>query len=332
MTAECAAWYGALLAAALFVCARAEVREARSRMRDALFANVALLAMVGLLQKATWNGALLWIRPVAGGRPFGPYVNGTHFAGMMEMVVPWMVAYAAGRWTAKGGAPGIRVALIGSAAAVAFLAGLAAQSKMAAALMAIGLSIVALALFEGAARVRAALGVAAAWVLGSVIVILTPLGERFRELGLASAAGIGDYDRIVAWKAMLPAIRDFWLCGAGYGTFRYLAPSYLPGGDGYGWLQLHNDWLESALSGGLVGSCLLCALAAALVVAIVTRAKGLGSRSARIEHLGIAIGLASLAVHALVDFNHQIPANALTFVTIAAIATSRSPESPAERR
>jgi len=203
---------------------------------------------------------------------------------------------------------------------------------MAAALMAAGVSVVALALFAGAARWRAAAAVATAWILGGLVVVLTPLGERFRELGSASAAGLGDYERIVAWKSALPAIRDFWLCGAGYGTFRYLAPAYLPGGDGYGWLQLHNDWLESALSGGLIGSCLLLALAGALAVSIARRATALTSPRERIELLGIAIGLASLAIHAAVDFNHQIPANALMFATMAAIgAAPGGPERPMER-
>jgi hypothetical protein len=332
MTAECAAWYVALLAAALVVDARAASREARQRMRAALFVNFALLAAVGLLQKATWNGAVLWIRPVEGGRPFGPYVNGIHFAGMMEMGLPWMAAYAAGRWRSRRGSVDPRAVAIGLAAGSMFLAGLAAQSKMAAALMAVGASVLTFTVFDGAARTRAALTVGLAWVLGAAAVLLTPLGERFRELGSVGAAGIGDYERIVAWKSMLPALRDFWLCGAGYGSFRYLAPAYLPGGDGYGWLQLHNDWLESALSGGSIGSVLLVAVAATWVVAIAARARRLESRGARLEQIGMAIGLASLTVHAAVDFNHQIPANALTFVAIAAFAASGSSKGATEMR
>ena len=37
----------------------------------------------------------------------------------------------------------------------------------------------------------------------------------------------------------------------------------------------------------------------------------------------LLLGLLALAVHALFDFNHQIPAYALLFVTIAAMAVSR---------
>jgi hypothetical protein len=36
--------------------------------------------------------------------------------------------------------------------------------------------------------------------------------------------------------------------------------------------------------------------------------------------IGLVLGLISLSVHAFFDFNHQVPANALLFTTLAAIA------------
>ena len=69
-------------------------------------------------------------------------------------------------------------------------------------------------------------------------------------------------------------------------------------------------------------------LVAWLTIAFWRRVVGGGAlRTARghvaLEQLGIALGLLTLSVHALVDFNHQIPANALLFVTIGAIAWVR---------
>jgi len=123
---------------------------------------------------------------------------------------------------------------------------------------------------------------------------------------------------------MLPAVRTFWLTGAGYGTFRWLAPAYVPAGDGGRWLQLHCDWLESALSGGVIGFCLLLAVAGTLAYAATARLRAAASRGEHLERVGLAVGLTSLAVHAFVDFNHQIPANALLFVALGAFATSES--------
>jgi hypothetical protein len=41
-----------------------------------------------------------------------------------------------------------------------------------------------------------------------------------------------------------------------------------------------------------------------------------------LPRLGLTLGLIALAVHETVDFNLQIPANALLFVVLAAIAVA----------
>lgn len=47
------------------------------------------VAIVGIFQKLTWNGKVLWFRtPAAMSRPFGPFINSNHFAGYMELIVP----------------------------------------------------------------------------------------------------------------------------------------------------------------------------------------------------------------------------------------------------
>jgi hypothetical protein len=60
-----------------------------------------------------------------------------------------------------------------------------------------------------------------------------------------------------------------------------------------------------------------------VAIAATSRLRAVSSRAARIEQIGLLIGLGSLAVHAAVDFNHQIPANALLFVVLGVFATSQ---------
>jgi len=48
------------------------------------------------------------------------------------------------------------------------------------------------------------------------------------------------------------------------------------------------------------------------------------------EAIGLLIGLATISVHALFDFNHQIPANGLLFTILAAMAAARSESSAFE--
>jgi O-antigen ligase len=85
---------------------------------------------------------------------------------------------------------------------------------------------------------------------------------------------------------------------------------------------LHNDYLEVYLAGGLAAA----ALVAWLAVGYATRAFGVVrselARGSGLASLGLALGLLALAAHEAVDFNLQVPANALLFVVIAAIGVS----------
>lgn len=47
------------------------------------------IALIGIFQKLSWNGKVLWFRnPPSSERPFGPFINPNHFAGYMELIVP----------------------------------------------------------------------------------------------------------------------------------------------------------------------------------------------------------------------------------------------------
>jgi O-antigen ligase len=78
--------------------------------------------------------------------------------------------------------------------------------------------------------------------------------------------------------------------------------------------EAHNDYLQSLLDGGLVGFLLVAGVAAIVFRGALARA-----RRSPIE-LGLFGALAGFAFHELVDFNGQIPANAATFVALAALA------------
>jgi O-antigen ligase len=325
MTAECLGWYVALLAGALTLWGFLESERARRAAKYAVFTAFVAVALAGAYQLAGDGAPILWFHPVAGAAPIGPYVNPRHFAGAMEMAVPWMAACAAGLWMdgrheSSRRAGGVAIAAL---AAIAFVAGLGGQSRLAAVTMSLGLSVLALTAVRPGRRLRVLAGLGAAWAAGAAVILATPLGERFRVFVSTGLGGTGGSDRAVIWKAMLPAIGRFWLTGSGYGSFRWLAPPYIPAGDGGRWLQLHSDWLESALTGGAIGFALLLALAATVAIAATSRLRAVSSRAARIEQIGLLIGLGSLAVHAAVDFNHQIPANALLFVVLGVFATSQ---------
>jgi putative inorganic carbon (HCO3(-)) transporter len=59
------------------------------RLLLALLATGAVIAVLGLLQKASGTAKIYWWwQPQFGGSPFGPYVNRNHGAGYLAMVLP----------------------------------------------------------------------------------------------------------------------------------------------------------------------------------------------------------------------------------------------------
>jgi O-antigen ligase len=115
---------------------------------------------------------------------------------------------------------------------------------------------------------------------------------------------------------------DYALAGSGFGAFSDIIPAYLPRGDSASWLQLHNDYLEVYLAGGLFGAALAVWLALAFVARLARAVRSGLARESGLPSLGLALGLLALAVHESVDFNLQVPANALLFVVIAAMGVS----------
>ena len=327
-TLERGLWFFALFLAFLLVARRAAEAERATLYKVVLLSNLGLLALVGVMQLFYDNGKLLWIRDSGQElRAIGPYVNPNHFAGMMELAVPWLLGYSWWRFR-KGGMQAFRepqapVAL--GAGLLCLAAAVMAASKMAAALIGLGLLVLVMA---GLRTVRTRLlALVAAVVLCAAAYFGiggTELGQRLDDFSLASAGNLGQYERIVAWKAALPMVADYPLTGVGFGAFGQVFTAYVPPGEPGRWIQLHNDYLEVLVEGGIVAGLLLLALMWAY-----------GSRVVRIQfrrpvdpvaapaRLGMVIGLACLALHALVDFNHQIPGNALMFVAVAAVALHR---------
>jgi O-antigen ligase len=113
---------------------------------------------------------------------------------------------------------------------------------------------------------------------------------------------------------MLPMVRHFPLFGVGWNAFSMAYPAYQTIMKDYWIGQAHNDYLQVLLDGGLLGLVLVAALLALVFRAALARAAHdpLG--------LGLLGALLAFALHEIVDFNGQIPANAATFVALGAIA------------
>jgi hypothetical protein len=320
-TEERLAWYVALLLGFLVVRERVGDSERFRLYRWTLFGLFGALALFALVQMQFWNGRIYWIRRVlVNAQPFGPYYNPTNLAGVMEIGVPAMAGLAWSRLRLRGRAalyePGFGVSAV--AAATCLVAGLASASKFAALMLAV--AVLALGLL-GARNLRDRVIVCSVTLLLTVVTGFvmsgTRLGERLEMfLGRTDHAVLLE-GRLAVWQSGIEMFRDFPLTGTGFGSFRDVFQRYVPAGTANRWAQAHNDYLEVLLDGGLVAAVLVAWLAWGYARSAARELRGRNHLSP--ARIGLAIGVVALALHAVLDFNHQIPANALIWVAACAM-------------
>lgn len=257
------------------------------------------------------------------GRGTGTYINPNHMAGLLEMLLPLGLAYTiAGRMK-----PVLRI-LLGYASCV-LAAGIAvslSRGSWLATLFALVLFFLVLLCHRGFR-----------WPAGlALLVIAVGAGFYAPKLSVVRhrvAAGVEEATsrETVRYQLWRPALRlweeDKWL-GIGPGHFDYRFRSVRPQDVQLRPDRAHNDYLNTLVDWGIIGLALV-GLAVGLVAAGVLKtwryvggtAADLGQRrSNRFAFvLGASFGLVALAVHSLVDFNMQIPANAILAVTLMAL-------------
>lgn len=120
-------------------------------------------------------------------------------------------------------------------------------------------------------------------------------------------------------EAAVPAmqiVRHFPWLGTGGGTFHLAFPHYRPAEvQGY-YDHTHNDFVEFASEVGLLGLLLLALMVAHSVSRSVKLLASSRDQLARGMAFASLMGITSLLIHAAVDFNLQIPANAMLFLIL----------------
>ncbi|MAY64105.1 MAG: hypothetical protein CML29_18020 [Rhizobiales bacterium] len=119
----------------------------------------------------------------------------------------------------------------------------------------------------------------------------------------------------------LRALRENWVLGTGYGSFDLVYPHYERLDDVYPMFvnHAHNDFLEIALEGGLIGMIGL----AAYLVAVLLRLRSIGRAPLQ---LAAVLSVCVVLVHSAVDYPLRTMAMAAAFVFFNALFFSR-PES-----
>ncbi len=173
-----------------------------------------------------------------------------------------------------------------------------------------------------------------------VLIVGTGVGlekvvQRIQDTELTNADG-GKAEsiqaRTEAARTAIALVQDYPLVGSGGGSFYNVFMSYRSPDYGYAYVDhTHNDYVEIASDYGLVGLGILGTLVA-LTLGTVLRVM---AKRRSVLPWGIAFGVAmaivGLLLHSTVDFNLQIPSNAMTIVVILAMGWIAS-ELPSPKR
>lgn len=319
-TVERLTWFLALLAAFVLVREGAATRTGRSWIRTVLLVDLTVLAAAALAFRVLAPGSVFGVvTPLRGGAPYGPYVNPSHFAFLMELAVPWLAAIAWHRW--RRDPSRLSASLVPAAgAALCAAAAIGSASKAAAVLIPMSLAAVLAAGMAGRPGKRRAVALGASvFVLVAAAAAVTPLGGRIADFVASGGTEIGSSDRFLVWRQALGGVfAAHPVFGTGFGAFRHLIPRALPAGEAEPWLQLHNDYLEVLVDGGAVAAVLVLLLA----WGFWRRAAAASFREGRprLDRVGLLAGLLAVTVHAAFDFGHQMPGNALVFVVACGLA------------
>jgi O-antigen ligase len=318
-------------------------RRTKKRLVYTLVSLGVFEALYGLIQYLTgWQQIFTYVKKYYLEEATGTYINRNHFAGFLEMILPFAVAFAL-RWTAlvfknsSGRAVTLRKIVSKTdlvllmfwlfLAILLFAALVLSRSRMG--IISALVSLAAIMLLAGTSSLRAGTRVAVAAlfflaVLGLIVWIGSePVMSRFETLG--QEYNLSGQNRISIWRDTLGLIRRHPLLGTGLGSFPVVYPSVQTS-----FLTLlvehaHCDYLEVVSDLGFPGGIVVFG---SIFWVLAKTVRHYGNAEVHVDKavsLGCVGSITTILVHSLADFNLYIPANALVFTILLAVASSSAP-------
>jgi len=274
-----------------------------------------LEAILGLVQ--FYTGA-------AGGTgAHGTFANRDHFAGLLEMALPFGAMYGLAvlrRGRTRFRSP-LGPALVASgafaAAALILVGAVHSLSRMGFFCALAGLGV------AGALSLPRKRWLMAVPVAAALLFIYLPNDEliaRFADFSPNSKAD--PLDRVNVWRETLPMVPDYAVTGAGLGAYESAFMRYKRLTASVTDSYVHNDYLQYLVELGLPGFVCGLVLVIAVMRAAISAAVRHASPSGRALGAACVASMTALLLHSIVDFNSYIPSNAFSFAWVAGLAVS----------
>jgi O-antigen ligase len=278
------------------------------------------------LMYGVWRPVTRASQPTA----FGPFVNRNDLATWLILAAPLVLGYALAHLETHGRnryrqldfesivGPRMLTLVASVGLMTALLLALATRSALA------GLGV-GLICFVAAARRRLGGrrvvlllgGIAAVVLIGTSYANMPVLAAR---IGESLPSGLGG--RIEIWRETWPMARDFALAGAGLGGFERTMLVYQQSPRDIFFNHAHNEYLQIFVEGG---SLLVIPAAIALVAGTAAIARQIQTDTTPVFWIraGAAAALVAVATQSLFDTGLRMPANAVLFAIVAAVALHR---------
>ncbi len=301
-------------------------------MAKAVTAYGAVVAAFAVLQGLAPNGKLYWVWALQqGGSIYGPYVNRNHYAGLMEMLLPFPLVLAASHFTS-----GNRMLAVAGAAVLMggsiFLSGSrGGMAAFVAQMLVLGVLLVRKR--DGSWKQPIMLGA----FLATIVVFLVwigghELGQRVMSIHSEAHEEINGGVRLSIDRDCLRMFLKRPILGWGLGAFPIVYPEFRSFYTTFFVNEAHNDYLQLLVETGLAGF----AIAGWFLVLVFRRAAGKLNNWTETASGALTVaallGCVGILVHSVFDFNLQIPANAALFYVLCAIAAAAPLQESRRRR
>lgn len=279
-----------------------------------------IFALFAIIQRLQDNGRIYWTRPTETLSFFGSYANKNHYAGLMEMLIPFALFVTANRGEQAG-----KRALFGFAACVMVASVLYSRSR--AGFLAILFELAFFALVTllmsaerrlGSARSALTIAIAIAlvvWIGGEGLAnTIASLGEAGTDASFSN--------RIQILHDSVTLVTERPLFGWGLGTFSTVYPHVQSWYSNRFVNAAHDDYLQLLVETGAVGLFIILSFLILVFHAGIRRVL----RVPRSVAFAALVGCAGVLLHSLTDFNMHVPANAALFFALCGLICAASDE------
>jgi O-antigen ligase len=297
------------------------------------------MAIFAIIQRLLNPENIYGMRHTVQASTFGPYVNGHHFAGFMEMTLGLTLALIPGKSVRR------EIKLLLVAAAIFMATAIMMTGSRGGVLSFIGvLGFVFVFTFFGRrdengkrpstrSNLLILAGGAAAVLLVLAIGLLLGGELAMRGIGLSGGGGTDPANgRLHFWYVAMQIFRDNFLIGTGFESFGVAFTKYDTWNGAFRIENAHNDYFQMLADGGIAAFLLIVAFIYLLFSQGLKTLSIAKDRFQRNAAIGALAGCFGVLIHSFLDFPLRTPANMLVFLTIAALALVTINEETRSRR